>query len=294
MAEKRMFSLSVCDTDWFLDLPLSTQALYFHLALRADDDGFVDSPKSILRKTGASANDYDLLVAKRYILKFESGVIVIKHWRMHNTVQRDRYHATQFQSELSTLELKDNKSYTEKKQCQPSDNQVTTECIQNVSNLDTTCKQNVSSGLGLGLDIGLDKGLGLDNNNILSVATNEMLPWSDEAVLIFNLWNECGIIHHNALTPEIEKTINKAVALYGVDAVGNAIKHYYIVYKDTNYFFSYKWKLVDFLKRSTAMPEFFDNGAKWQNYINSKEGKKAQEQSQLNELYERMKGKWFE
>ena len=164
MAEKRMFSLSVCDTDWFLDLPLSTQALYFHLALRADDDGFVDSPKSILRKTGASANDYDLLVAKRYILKFESGVIVIKHWRMHNTVQRDRYHATQFQSELSTLELKDNKSYTERK------------CIQNVSKTDTSCIQNGSSGLGLGLGLDIDNNTCSKNESFSSggVSKNEL------------------------------------------------------------------------------------------------------------------------
>ena len=128
MAEKRMFSLSVIDTDWFLDLPLSTQALYFHLSMRADDDGFVDSPKSILRKINASQNDYDMLLAKRYILEFESGIIVIKHWRMHNSIQKDRYKPTQFQEELNSLELKDNKAYTEKGVC-----------IQSVYNLDTKC-----------------------------------------------------------------------------------------------------------------------------------------------------------
>ena len=130
MAEKRMFSLSVVDTDWFLDLPLSTQALYFHLNMRADDDGFVDAPNSIVRKIGASKNDFDLLVAKRYVLKFESGIIVIKHWRMHNTIRQDRYKPTQFQEELKTLSIKENKSYTD---CQPSGNQMETKCIQNVS-----------------------------------------------------------------------------------------------------------------------------------------------------------------
>lgn len=147
MADKRMFSLSVVDTDWFLDLPLSTQALYFHLNLRADDDGFVDAPNSIVRKIGASKNDFDLLVAKRYVLKFESGIIVIKHWRMHNTIQKDRYHPTQFQEELNLLSIKDNKSYTDKK------------CIQDGYEMDTKRIQNVSSGLDLGLDIDL----GLDN-----------------------------------------------------------------------------------------------------------------------------------
>lgn len=147
MADKRMFSLSVVDTDWFLDLPLSTQALYFHLNMRADDDGFVDAPNSIVRKIGASKNDFDLLVAKRYVLKFESGIIVIKHWRMHNTIQKDRYHPTQFQEELNLLSIKDNKSYTDNK------------CIQDVSKVDTDCIQNVS----LGLDLGLDKDIELDN-----------------------------------------------------------------------------------------------------------------------------------
>lgn len=113
MAKKRMFSLSVVDTDWFLDLPLSTQALYFHLSMRADDDGFVDSPKSVLRKIGASNNDFDLLLAKRYLLQFENGVIVIKHWRMNNTIRNDRYEPTRFQEELKSLTIKENKSYTD-------------------------------------------------------------------------------------------------------------------------------------------------------------------------------------
>ena len=130
MAEKRMFSLSVVDTDWFLDLPLSTKAIYCHLNMRADDDGFVDAPNSIVRKIGASKNDFDLLVAKRYVLKFESGIIVIKHWRMHNTIRQDRYKPTQFQEELKTLSIKENKSYTD---CQPSVNQMETKCSQNAS-----------------------------------------------------------------------------------------------------------------------------------------------------------------
>lgn len=128
MAEKRMFSLSVIDTDWFLDLPLSTQALYFHLNMRADDDGFVDSPRSIIRKIQATANDYQLLLAKRFILEFDSGVIVIKHWRMHNTIQKDRYHATKFKEEMNQLEIKTNKSYTEKK----SGNTLDTKCVQSI------------------------------------------------------------------------------------------------------------------------------------------------------------------
>ena len=160
MAEKRMFSLSVVDTDWFLDLPLSTQALYFHLNMRADDDGFVDAPNSIVRKIGASKNDFDLLLAKRYILQFESGIIVIKHWRMHNTIQKDRYKPTQFQEELKTLSVKDNKAYTD---CQPNGNQTETKCIQSVSNVYPKCIQPASADIDIDLDLDLDK-----NNNICS------------------------------------------------------------------------------------------------------------------------------
>lgn len=115
MSERRMFSLKVVGTDWFLEMPLSTQALYFHLAMRADDDGFVDNPKTITRIIGASQNDYDLLVAKRFILEFGNGVIVIKHWKMNNYIRKDRYIPTRFRSEINTLEINDNGSYTEKK-----------------------------------------------------------------------------------------------------------------------------------------------------------------------------------
>lgn len=114
MAEKRMFMKSVIDSDDFLDMPLSTQALYFHLSMRADDDGFVNNPKRIQRTISASEDDLKLLIAKRYLLCFESGVIVIRHWRMHNTLKKDRYTPTQYQEELALLDIKDTKEYTEK------------------------------------------------------------------------------------------------------------------------------------------------------------------------------------
>lgn len=116
MAEKRMFTQKIIDSDAFLDMPLSTQALYFHLNMRADDDGFVNNPKRIQRTIGASDDDLKLLVAKRFAIGFESGVIVIKHWRMHNTLRKDRYNPTQYQEELALLEVKDNNAYTERLQ----------------------------------------------------------------------------------------------------------------------------------------------------------------------------------
>lgn len=113
MASKRMFSKQVIDSDAFLDMPLSTQALYFHLNMRADDDGFVNNPKRIMRTIGANQNDLDLLLVKRFALAFESGVIVIKHWRLHNTIRKDRYRPTVYTEEKQQIELKDNKVYTE-------------------------------------------------------------------------------------------------------------------------------------------------------------------------------------
>lgn len=114
MAEKRMFTQKIVDSDAFLDVPLSTQALYFHLNMHADDDGFVNNPKKIQRVIGASLDDLKLLIAKRFILVFENGVIVIKHWRMHNLLRKDRYNPTQYQDQMERLELKDNGAYTEK------------------------------------------------------------------------------------------------------------------------------------------------------------------------------------
>lgn len=112
MANKRMIRKDVIDTDAFLDMPLSTQALYFHLNLRADDDGFVGNPKRVSALISASEDDLKLLIAKKFVILFENGVIVIKHWRMHNTLSANRYHETNFTDEKSMLRLKDNKSYT--------------------------------------------------------------------------------------------------------------------------------------------------------------------------------------
>ena len=122
MAEKRMFTMKVIDSDVFLDMPLSAQALYFHLNMRADDDGFVNNPKRILRTVGAAEDDMRLLIIKRFVIGFECGVIVIKHWRMHNTLRKDRYNPTQYQEELQMLSIKPNNSYTEN----PTGNQMAT------------------------------------------------------------------------------------------------------------------------------------------------------------------------
>lgn len=116
MADKRMFSKKMISSDAFLEMPLTAQGLFFHLAMRADDDGIVDSPRKIMRECQAKKRDLDILIQKRYVLTFPSGVILIKHWRIHNTIAKDRYVPSTYTEELSTVILKDNKSYTERKQ----------------------------------------------------------------------------------------------------------------------------------------------------------------------------------
>ena len=113
MAKKRMFSIDIVGSDAFLDLPYSAQCLYFQLGMRADDDGFVGNPKTIQRIAGTKASDLELLIKKRFLLQFPSGVVVIKHWKINNQIQKDRYTPTVYTEEYQSLYIKDNKAYTE-------------------------------------------------------------------------------------------------------------------------------------------------------------------------------------
>lgn len=123
MAERRMFAKTIIDSDAFLDMPLSAQALYFHLSMRADDDGFVNNPRKIQRMIGANDDDIKLLIAKQFIIPFDSGIVVIKHWKIHNYIQKDRYRPTSYKEERAMLSLEGNGVYTE--------------CIHNVSDSET-------------------------------------------------------------------------------------------------------------------------------------------------------------
>ena len=111
MADRRMFSKTIIDSDAFLDMPLSTQALDFHLSMRGDDDGFINNPKKIQRMLGCTDDDVKLLIAKCFIIPFDSGVVVIKHWRIHNYIRADRYKETIYQQEKQQLVMKDDKEY---------------------------------------------------------------------------------------------------------------------------------------------------------------------------------------
>lgn len=111
MAEKRMYSKKITETDEFLSLPLSTQALYFHLGMNADDDGFVSSPVKVMRMIGANKNELDLLLVKKYLIPFDNGVVVIRHWRINNYLRSDRYTPTLYVAEKQKLEQLENGSY---------------------------------------------------------------------------------------------------------------------------------------------------------------------------------------
>jgi hypothetical protein len=112
MANKRMFNIEIIDADKFLDMPNSSQNLYFHLAMRADDDGFISNPKKIQRIVGASDDDANILITKEYVLKFENGLIVIKHWRIHNYLRSDRYKPSLNTNQREQLLVEENREYT--------------------------------------------------------------------------------------------------------------------------------------------------------------------------------------
>lgn len=132
MSKKRMFSPQITDSDAFLDMPLSTQCLYFHICMHSDDEGFCNQPKKIMRMLGASEDDLKLLLVKKFMLSFENGVVVIKHWYIHNYIAKDRFTETVYREEKNQLTLDEQKVYHKSKECK-----VYTECIQDVSQMCT-------------------------------------------------------------------------------------------------------------------------------------------------------------
>lgn len=143
-----MFSKTIIDSDIFLDMPLSTQALYFHLSMRADDDGFVNNPRKIQRMVGCGDDDIKLLIAKQFIIPFESGICVIKHWRIHNYIRNDRYKPTMYQEEKGQLLLEENNMY---------------ELSNSVPLIDTDSSKN---------NVGIPNGYQMDTNGIPSDIPN--------------------------------------------------------------------------------------------------------------------------
>lgn len=128
MASKRMIAKSIVDSDNFLEMPTTAQLLYFHLLVRGDDEGFIDNPRSIMRNVRCTEDDMRILIAKQYIIPFESGIVVIKHWKIHNYIRKDRLKATEYVDEKAMLSIGSNDVYEVTDTCQSNVSQLTDKC----------------------------------------------------------------------------------------------------------------------------------------------------------------------
>lgn len=206
MAERRMFAKTIIDSDAFLDMPTTAQLLYFHLSMRADDDGFINNPKAIMRNCRCSEDDMKVLVTKKFIIPFESGIVVIKHWKIHNYIAKDRYKETKYKEEKATLMLDENNSYTT--------------CIQPVHELDTQDR--------LGKDrLGKDR-LGKDSIGEDNLIVSNDTICSNDLERIFEAWNslsDLGITQIRGIVKGTKRCsqVRKRVHDYGIDAVLVAI-----------------------------------------------------------------------
>lgn len=153
MAQRRMFSKKIVETDFFMEMSPTAKLLYFYLNMSADDDGFVGNPKTIKLISGATDDDLKILIAKQFIIPFESGVVVIKDWKIHNYIQKDRYNQTQYLDEKKQLLVEENGAYTK--------------CIQDVSSLDTQVR------------LGKSKDRLGKSNNTMSDKSDDVIPYSE-------------------------------------------------------------------------------------------------------------------
>ena len=224
MAQKRMFTMKIVDSDAFLDMPATTQCLYFHLNMRADDDGFIGNPKRIMKITGASEDDLRLLIAKRFVLTFEDGVIVIKHWRMHNTLSRDRYTETSYIDEKRMLLLKDNGSYS-----LTGGNPIDDTRLIERSGRQTQQRRNkdatkTHSDKGLDIDKDIDK----EKDNKLIVSKDTICQTDVQRVIEeWNKLQEVGINPIRDIKPSSKRyqLLKGRIREYGIDEVLNAINN---------------------------------------------------------------------
>lgn len=201
MANRRMFSLDVVDTDTFLELPTSSQALYFHLGMRADDDGFVSSPKRITSMVGANQDDLKLLIAKGFVIPLEGGIVVIRHWKQNNYIQNDRYKKTIYQEQMKQLSVADG-IYTAS---------TDTKCIQSVSKM----YPQVSIGK-----------ISKDNKNTLCKSSDD-----DAQKLFEKLW---GLYPNKKGKGQISRSQKQKLLEIGFEELERAVKRYQIeLAKDT-------------------------------------------------------------
>ena len=225
--------MKIVDTDAFLDMPLSTQCLYFHLNMRADDDGFIGNPKRIEKIIGANDDDLKLLIAKRFVILFDDGVIVIKHWRMHNTLSRDRYIETSYTDEKKKLLLKDNGSYS-----LTNGNSIDDTKLIERSNRQTQKRRKIDERkTHSDKDIGLDKDLELDLDTELDKDKekdiNDLIVSKDtirqtDVQRIIDEWNtleEFGINPVKRMTSKREQAVKARIRQNHMDDILEAIEN---------------------------------------------------------------------
>lgn len=159
-----MFAKSIVDSDAFLEMPMSARLLYYDLSMRADDDGFVNSPRKIMKFVGATNDDMNILIARKFVIAFDNGVVVIKHWRIHNYIQSDRYKETNYKEQKALLTLDENKAYKMA---------MDTPCIQNVSSLDTQVRLGKDS-------IGKDNSIGAKRERFTPPTAEEIQAYCTE------------------------------------------------------------------------------------------------------------------
>ena len=225
MADRRMFSKSIVLSDEFLDMPTSSRILYFTLGMLADDDGFVNNPRSIMRQIGATNDDLKILLTKKYVILFDSGVIVIRHWRLHNYIQKDRYKQTKCVDEKAQLSIAKDGTYTQDKALVSN---LDTECIQSVSNLDTQVRLGK---VRLGKDRLDLTGLLTESSSSHSVARSSLDSDGKKKKtvreIVTDAWNSLGVCKITRIVENSQRStyLKKRVNDYGLDAILKAIEN---------------------------------------------------------------------
>lgn len=187
MAQRRMFSRKITESDQFLDMPMSSQSLYFHINMQADDDGFVGNVKTIKRMIGASDDDLKLLISKRFLIPFDTGIVVIRDWKIHNYIQKDRYTETFYKHEKAMLETTNNKQYQV----------MDTKCIQDVSSMDTQVRLGKDR-----LEIELEKDI--KAKDVSRSSEQDSIPY-EEIIDYFNLKTNKSLKHTTGKTRSLIK-----------------------------------------------------------------------------------------
>lgn len=244
MAERRMFTKKVTDSDDFMNLSASAQALYLHLSMSADDDGFCNQVSISMFKAHASTQDLQALLENRYVYQFENGVIVIRHWRMANALRKDRYTKTTFLEELAQLDLKDNGEYERL----PNGCQMVAVCLPQ----DRLGKDSIDK-----VSIGKDR---LDKDSKGEDSKGEELEAEEDISRVIEAWNTSGglTIKKLSLNSKRGKMLTARIAEYGIDEVLNAIDEY---------------KYSSFLRGDTGFVADFEWFVKPNNFVKVWEGK---------------------